>query len=72
MNLFRLLLLAVAVYVVWRLLKIALRKPAPPGGAQAQRPADEPFETMVRCSSCGTYLPARSLSASGRCGRCSD
>ncbi|WP_043114215.1 hypothetical protein [Solimonas soli] len=65
MNLFRLLLLAAAAYVFWRLLKISSRAPLPPA-------QDEPhYEAMARCAGCGTYLPARSLSRSGRCGRCS-
>jgi len=69
MNLFRLLLLALAVYFVWRLINVSRRSPAaPPTGSTDS--AD--FEPMQRCAQCGTHLPASSLSRAGICGRCGD
>jgi hypothetical protein len=61
---FRLLLLALAGFVVWRLLKTmgVLPPPAPRG--------QEQFEPMARCARCGTFLPAKTLSSDGRCGAC--
>ncbi|SEQ05276.1 hypothetical protein SAMN04488038_103200 [Solimonas aquatica] len=68
MNVLRLLLLALAGYFIWRLY-LHGRKPLA-GKAPPESP--EQFEAMQRCSRCGTYLPASSLSKSGRCGRCSE
>lgn len=68
MNLFRVLLLGLALYLIWRLIghsRAGLRR-EPPGTPEKQ------FEPMQRCSGCGTYLPASSLSKNGRCGRCSE
>lgn len=67
MNLFRLLLIAAAAWIVWRLI----------GGARgaALRSSREPppatYEPMARCARCGTHLPAAALSRAGLCGRCS-
>lgn len=66
MNLFRLLLLFAVAWLVWRLFQSARRRQLD------QRPPQEQFEPMARCSSCGTYLPAKALSRDGRCGRCSE
>jgi hypothetical protein len=63
MNLFRLLLLGVAAYTVWRLLKLSRRDVV-----AVVAPA---YEAMARCEDCGTHLPVRALSPRGRCGRCS-
>jgi hypothetical protein len=63
--LFKLLLLGVAAFVIWRLLKSlsAATHLRPP-------PSSEQFEPMAKCARCGVYLPARSLSSDGRCGAC--
>lgn len=65
MGIFRLLVLAGLVWLVYRLLKnwrieISPRQPQAP----------ERFEPMARCTGCGLYLPAQSLSSTGRCGAC--
>ena len=68
MNLFRLLLLGAAIYFVWRFLSRTQRPvPATVRGDAARSPR---YEAMQRCTGCGTHLPARSLSAAGRCTRC--
>lgn len=73
MNLFRLLLLGAALYIVWRLLTVARR-----AATQQRPPAPRPpsssahYEPMARCARCNTYLPASSLSRAGLCGRCSE
>jgi hypothetical protein len=64
---FRLLLIAAAVWVVWRLLR-GVRVHV----ERVQPPPPERFEPMARCAKCGTHLPASSLSKSGTCGRCSE
>lgn len=61
---FRLLLLAAFIWVVWLLYK-KLR-----AAALAAPPKAEQFEPMAQCAKCGTYLPAKSLSRDGRCGAC--
>jgi hypothetical protein len=66
MNLFRLLLLGIAAYTVWRLLKRSRRDLAAP--VDDLPPA---YEATARCDGCGTHLPVRALSPRGRCGRCS-
>jgi hypothetical protein len=37
---------------------------------QRQAPPQDRFEPMVRCTGCGTYLPASTLSPNQRCGAC--
>jgi hypothetical protein len=68
MNLFRLLLLAAALWVVWRLwraVQARLAPPPAPGG-------DENFEPMARCQRCGAHLPVASLTRSGHCIKCAE
>lgn len=65
MNLFKLILLAAAAWIVWRLLR-GLR-------VQVSRiePAQPPeFEKMARCAQCGVHLPGNALSPAGLCGKC--
>lgn len=60
MGLVRLLLLALLVYVIWRLIRhsFAGRRPTP-AGDQAER--------MLRCAQCGLNVPEReSLQREGR------
>ncbi|MFT4047493.1 MAG: hypothetical protein QM661_12465 [Solimonas sp.] len=71
MNLLRLLLLGIAAYVVWRLLKVSSRAAVPPA-RRDREPPRERYEAMARCVACGTHLPARALSRSGRCDRCGE
>lgn len=64
---FRLLLIAAAIWIVWRILKgfrIHIER--------VQPPPPEKFEPTARCAKCGTHLPAAALSKSGTCGRCSE
>ena len=61
------LLLAAFAWIAWRLFQHYQRVQA-----LKQPPPQEQFEPMQRCASCGTYLPARSLSSDGRCGRCKE
>ncbi len=67
---FRLLLIAAAVWILWRLARIGLqqleRRP-PPGEDQ-----DPPFVATARCPQCGTHLPQEQMNAQGRCPRCGD
>jgi hypothetical protein len=67
MGLFRLLLIAAAIWIVWRVLRgvrIHVERVSP------QQP--ERFEPMARCAKCGCHLPAAALSKSGCCGRCAE
>jgi len=68
MNLLRLLLIAAAGWLVWRLIhqvraQLSQRPPEPPA---------EDYQQMARCNRCGTFLPAQSLNSRGLCGRCSE
>lgn len=69
MNLFRILLFLVAAYVVWRLYRALTAKS---GGNTPPSQPREDYEAMARCSKCGVFAPASTLSQSGRCGRCSE
>jgi hypothetical protein len=64
---FRLLLLAAAAWIVWRLLR-GVRVHV----ERVQPPPPERYEAMAPCAKCGTHLPASALSKSGLCGRCSE
>ena len=72
MNLFRLLLIAGAIWLVWRLLRgvqvhiSRIERPAPPVPG---RP-DGDYEPMAKCARCGVHLPASALSPAGLCGKC--
>jgi hypothetical protein len=65
MNIFRLLVLAGIVWLVYKILqswRIDISR------RDSQTP--DRFEPMTRCAGCGLYLPSQSLSSSGRCGAC--
>jgi hypothetical protein len=62
-RLVQLLLLIALAVIVWRLVRRALAKPAPPGEAPR-------FEPMARCNRCGTHVPSAQLDAAGACARC--
>jgi len=67
MNLFRLLLLIAAIWILWRLLRglrIHISRIEPP------RMPSETFEPMAKCARCGVHQPASALSANGLCGKC--
>lgn len=68
MNLFRLLLVGAAIYLVWRMLNPPRRRDSAHQRAANTAPD---YERMARCAQCGTHLPLTTLSPSGRCGRCS-
>lgn len=66
MNLFKLLLIGAALWIVWRLLqgvRVHISRIEPP-------PKPEEFEKMARCAACGVHLPASALSPAGLCGKC--
>lgn len=63
---FRLLLIAAAVYIVWRLLR-GVRI-----NVERVQPPQQRYEPMARCAKCGTHLPAAALSRSGLCGHCAE
>ena len=66
MNLFKLLLIAAAVWIVWRLLR-GLRVHV----TRIETPPSPPeFEKMARCARCGVHLPGPALSSGGLCGKC--
>lgn len=67
---FRLLLIAAAIFIVWRLLRgfrVHIERIPPPPPQQPDR-----YEPMARCAKCGCHLPAAALSKSGLCGRCAE
>ncbi|MES0873015.1 hypothetical protein [Sinimarinibacterium thermocellulolyticum] len=66
MNILRILLLVAAAWLVWRIVRQIRAQ------LRQQPPVSNEFEPMARCAACGTHLPARSLDATGRCGRCSE
>lgn len=59
----QLLLLIVLAYIAWRLLRRALAPPQKSGEPQQR------FEPTVRCTRCGTHVPAAEIDA-GVCARC--
>lgn len=68
MNIFRVLIVLAAAWLIWRIVRqvraqLSRRDPAPPPDA---------YEPMARCAKCGTYLPLKSLNSAGLCGRCSE
>ena len=60
MNLFRLIILALAVWLVMRFVR-RLRVTPPPTG----RPANRMTGNMVRCAACGLHLPEPEALAEG-------
>jgi hypothetical protein len=66
-DMFRLLLLAAALWILWRIFKgfrIHIER--------LQTPPTETFEPMGRCAKCGIHTPAETLNKSGVCGRCAE
>lgn len=64
----RLLLVIVAGFMVWRLVRYALKALQAPD--QPPPPAEPPFEPMARCPRCGAHVPQAQLGAEGECKRC--
>ena len=69
MNLFRILLVLGAAWLIWRFYKSLKSGPGNPSPPSQGAPTYEP---MARCTKCDVHAPAGSLSSSGRCGRCSE
>lgn len=65
MNLFRILLLLVAAYLIWRLWQRFFATPT------VSPPKDEYLPT-ARCGKCGAHVAPGSLSTQGLCGRCAE
>ena len=53
MNFFRLLILALAVWLAYRVIKYYLARPKPP----APRAGSTSTPDMVRCAQCGLHVP---------------
>ena len=67
MNLFRLFILGLLAWFVYKV----LRSWSSDGGpAKPRRPSPEQFEMMARCLGCGVFVPRDSLNDSGRCRSC--
>jgi hypothetical protein len=67
MNLFRLLILGMLAWLVYRVLLSWSNE----GGPAKPRPrTPEQFESMARCMGCGVFVPRGSLNDSGRCRKC--
>lgn len=67
MNLFRILLICAAIWIIWRILRgvrVHISRIDPPKPDQ--------YEAMARCRKCGVHLPASALSKSGLCGKCAE
>ena len=62
MNIFRLLLLLAAAYLIWRLWRHFSTTPA--------TPPQTDYLPTTRCSKCGAHVAAETLSSGGLCGRC--
>ncbi|HVT36422.1 MAG TPA: hypothetical protein VHE37_12620 [Nevskiaceae bacterium] len=65
MSLFKLLLIGAAIWIALRYLRRA-------GEAAPPRAKGDDYIVMARCAQCGVHLPSSSLTADGRCGKCSD
>ena len=68
MNLFRLLLIGVAIWFGLRLYRQWKLNQAESRVGRQRAP--DAFEPMVRCRSCGVHLPASAVSSAGLCGKC--
>lgn len=63
----RLLLLAIAGYLIWSLLRYAM---AALRGPDEPRSDEPPYKPMARCARCGAHVPQDQLNAEGECTRC--
>ncbi len=64
MSLFRILILAGLVWLVYKVVKSWRLE------VTRRDPPQQRFEPMSRCAACGLFLPSQSLSTTGRCGAC--
>lgn len=67
--LFRLTVLAIVIFLVWRLLQnVMSRRPRPPPGGFSANP-----EQLVRCDRCGVRVPASEIAAiRSNCRQCAE
>lgn len=66
MTIFRLLLLGLAIWIIWKLLRtyrVHISREQPPTSPPN-------YEAMAQCKQCGVHLPASALSSDGCCGKC--
>lgn len=67
MNLFRLVILGLLAWFVWRV----LRSWGDEGGPRKPKaPRPDQYEMMGRCLGCGTFVPRETISDNGRCRSC--
>lgn len=67
MNLFRLVILGILAFFVWRVLR-SWNSDGAPAKPRARTP--EQYELMSRCLGCGVFVPRGALNDSGRCRDC--
>ncbi len=67
MNPFRLVILGLLAWFVWRVLR-SWSSDAGPRKPRVQRP--DQYEMMARCLRCGVFVPRDALSDRGRCRDC--
>jgi hypothetical protein len=67
MNVFRLLILCLLAWFVYRTLR-SWSSDAGPNKPRPRSPQD--YEMMARCLRCGVFVPRDSLSDRGRCRNC--
>lgn len=65
MSIFRLLLIAAALYLLWRLGRVLLKK------LNSKNESEPQYLPTVACARCATHVPPDTLSPSGLCGKCS-
>jgi len=68
MNLFRLVILGILAFFVWRVLRSWSSEGG--SGAKARPRTPEQFEMMARCLGCGVFVPRDTLNDQGRCRGC--
>jgi hypothetical protein len=62
----RLLLILLAGFIVWKLVRVVMAKLQGPDAAKT--PPE--FEKMITCRRCGVHLPPALADEDGRCQRC--
>lgn len=67
MNLFRLLILGILAFFVWRVLRSWSSDGAP---ARPKPRTPEQFELMARCRGCSVFVLRDTLNDDGRCRSC--
>ncbi|WP_083851722.1 PP0621 family protein [Alcanivorax hongdengensis] len=69
MGLIRLLIIAVLLYLAWRVVKNLLQTPSP--GSQSGPDKDADPERMLKCQQCGVHVPAHEAFSHGQLHFCS-